>query len=105
MDPQVTETPAPDTGATRTRKAGATRPGWPARAWTAFTEIHPSTVFFLVALSLGLGAVAPQMSYLPLLVVFAVVWGVTVVALMGTVSRWIEHGRHHGGRPRAVTGH
>ena len=98
MDPQATG--APQSG------AGTTRPGRPQRVLKSIRDVHPATVFFLVALSLGLAGVAVQMYYLPLLVVFAVVWGVTVVALMGTVSRWISNNQRHGHRRGvAAAGH
>ena len=98
MDPQAAGAPQGGTG--------AKRPGWTKREMKVIRDVHPATVFFLVALSLGLAAVAVQMYYLPLLVVFAVVWGVTVVALMGTVSRWVSNNQRHGHRRGvAAAGH
>jgi hypothetical protein len=88
MDRQATGTPQ--------GSAGGARPGPLQRVLKSIRDVHPATVFFLVALSLGLAGVAVQMYYLPLLVVFAVVWGVTVVALMGTMSRWISNSQRHG---------
>ncbi|WP_371483202.1 hypothetical protein [Kitasatospora sp. NBC_00315] len=99
MDPRTNEGPGRGDGT-----AGA-RPGRMGRARKALLGVHPSTVFCLVALSLGLGAVAAQMYYLPLLVVFAMVWGVTVIAMMGITARWIEESRHHHhAPPRAAVG-
>ncbi len=98
MEPQAAGAPQDGTG--------AKRPGWAKREMKVVRDVHPATVLFLVALSLGLAGVAVQMYYLPLLVVFAVVWAVTVIALVGTVSRWISNNQRHGHRHGiAAAGH
>ncbi|MCX5208950.1 hypothetical protein OG689_06550 [Kitasatospora sp. NBC_00240] len=78
---------------------------WLKRAWKAAVGLTPTAVVFLVALSLGLVLVAVQMSYTPLLVVFAVVWGVTVIVLFGVVSRWISKSQGPARHRRMATGH
>ncbi|WP_157031888.1 hypothetical protein [Kitasatospora cheerisanensis] len=68
--------------------------------WAWLTEKHNSSLVFLLALSLGLALVAPQVSQLWLLIVFAVVWGVTVVAFFSQF--W---GRHEHAHPRQRARH
>ncbi|MFI6448303.1 hypothetical protein [Kitasatospora sp. NPDC050543] len=59
------------------------------RVRTALAGVGNTEVVLLLGLSLGLGAVGAQVASLPVLVVFSVVWGVTVVALVGLALRWI----------------
>ncbi|MGW4379482.1 hypothetical protein [Kitasatospora sp. NPDC004531] len=66
-------------------------------AW--LTEKHNSSLVLLLALSLGLALVAPQVTQLWLLIVFAVVWGVTVVAFVSQF--WGRHEHAHPHQPRA----
>ncbi|RAJ44907.1 hypothetical protein K353_01484 [Kitasatospora sp. SolWspMP-SS2h] len=67
-------------------------------AW--LTAKHNSSLVFLLALSLGLGLVAPQVGQLWLLVVFSVVWGVTIVAF---AAQFV--GRHEHAHPRHAHPH
>ncbi|MFC9330072.1 hypothetical protein [Kitasatospora sp. NPDC057015] len=78
---------------------------WLKRAWKADVGLTPTAAVFLVALSLGLVLVAVQMSYTPLLVVFAVVWAVTVMVLFGAISRWISNSQGPGRHRKVATGH
>ncbi|MED7954950.1 MULTISPECIES: hypothetical protein [unclassified Streptomyces] len=70
------------------------------RAWHGLLGLSPTAVVLLVGLSLGLGAVGAQVTSLPWLIVFSVIWGVTVIALVGVVARWRTPGR---GRHRMAT--
>ncbi|MFJ6135684.1 hypothetical protein [Kitasatospora sp. NPDC092286] len=63
------------------------------RAWHALLGLGPTAVVFMVALSLGLGAIGAQVSWLPMLVIFSIVWGLTLIALGGVVARWLTPGR------------
>ncbi|MDH6120352.1 hypothetical protein [Kitasatospora sp. GAS204B] len=55
-------------------------------------------VLWLVGVSMGLGLVGAQVGTLWVLVLFSIVWGVTVLAMLGWVARWfVQHeggGRH-----------
>ncbi|MFB7383335.1 hypothetical protein ACFC6U_37855 [Kitasatospora purpeofusca] len=88
-----------------TYKAQDTGPDAPAhpspahRAWHWLCSLTPTAVVFLVGLSIGLGAIGTQAS-LTWLIVFSIVWGVTVLALVGVVARWATPGR---GRHRMAT--
>ncbi|WP_395297355.1 hypothetical protein ACF9IK_30905 [Kitasatospora hibisci] len=75
-------------------------PGLAHRAWHGLLSITPTAVVFLLGLSLGLGAVGAQITSLPWLIVFSIVWGITLIVLMGMVVRWMTHGQ---GRPRTAT--
>ncbi|MEV6975833.1 hypothetical protein [Kitasatospora sp. NPDC093806] len=75
-------------------------PSWPQRAWHALLSLTPTAVVFMVGLSLGLGAVASQVVWLPMLIVFSVIWGATLLALVGMIARWMTPGR---GRHRMAT--
>ncbi len=84
-----------------TRSAGPAAskgPGPVHRALTALYEIRISTVFYLVSASLGLGLVAPQVQTEAVVVIFAVFWGVTVIAMLALSARMLSgrvgHGRH-----------
>ncbi|MFD7590193.1 hypothetical protein ACFV84_32685 [Kitasatospora sp. NPDC059811] len=70
------------------------------RAWHWLLSLNPTAVVVMVALSLGLGMVAAQVSWLPMLVLMAIVWGATVLALVGVVARWMTPGR---GRHRVAS--
>ncbi|MFJ5228887.1 hypothetical protein ACIQBJ_03210 [Kitasatospora sp. NPDC088391] len=60
--------------------AGPSRPN-PVQELAAWaTARHNSSLVLLLALSLGLGLVAPQVEQLWVLIVFSVVWGVTLFA-------------------------
>ncbi|WP_406207487.1 hypothetical protein OH807_34905 [Kitasatospora sp. NBC_01560] len=63
------------------------------RAWHGLLSLTPTAVVLLTALSLGLGAVGAQLTSLPWLIVFSVVWGITVIALAGMIARWVTPGR------------
>ncbi|WP_329560916.1 hypothetical protein [Kitasatospora sp. NBC_01266] len=52
-------------------------------------------VLWLVGVSMGLGLVGAQVETLWVLVLFSIVWGVTVLAVLGWLARWIAH--HEGG--------
>ncbi|MFI6848192.1 hypothetical protein OG535_07205 [Kitasatospora sp. NBC_00085] len=67
-------------------------PGWAHRAWHGLLSLSPTAVTFMVALSLGLGLVGAQVSWLPMLIVFSIVWGATLIALCGMVARWVTPG-------------
>ncbi|MBP0448901.1 hypothetical protein J5Y04_05000 [Kitasatospora sp. RG8] len=66
-------------------------PSWAHRAWHALLSLTPTAVVLLVALSLGLGAIGSQTSW-RWLVLFSIVWGVTVIALVGMIARWMTPG-------------
>ncbi|WP_354638687.1 hypothetical protein [Kitasatospora camelliae] len=59
------------------------RPSPVRRLWAWITARHNTSLVFLLALSLGLTAVGVQVSQLWIQIVFAVVWGITFVALVG----------------------
>ncbi|MEV7211711.1 hypothetical protein AB0O31_01260 [Kitasatospora cineracea] len=67
-------------------------PGRRSAAW--LTAKHNTSLVFLLALSLGLGLVAPQIGQLWLLIVFSVVWAVTIVAFATQFA-----GRHERAHP------
>ncbi len=75
-------------------------PSWAHRTWHWLCSLTPTAVVFMVGLSLGLGAVASQVTWLPMLIIFSVVWGATLLALGGMVARWVTPGR---GRHRMAT--
>ncbi|MEV4561941.1 hypothetical protein AB0K51_33865 [Kitasatospora sp. NPDC049285] len=77
--------------------AGTPRPGPMRRFYAWITAKHNSSLVFLLALSLGLGAVAAQISQLWLLIPFSVVWAVTIVAFVAQF--W---GRHEAAHPHQV---
>ncbi|MFB6893082.1 hypothetical protein ACFCX4_27645 [Kitasatospora sp. NPDC056327] len=89
-----------------TYKALDTGPDAPASPSRAHRVLHwlcsltPTAVVFMVGLSLGLGAVASQVTWLPMLIVFSVVWAATLVALAGVFVRWRTPGP---GRHRLAT--
>ncbi|RKT19258.1 hypothetical protein BX285_3714 [Streptomyces sp. 1114.5] len=66
------------------------------RAWVWLLTLSPTVVTIMVALSVGLGMVAVQVSQLWVLVVLAIFWGLTVVAMGGVLARWMTpgQGRH-----------
>ncbi|MFF3003368.1 hypothetical protein ACFVTF_11225 [Kitasatospora sp. NPDC057940] len=70
------------------------------RAWHWLLGLNPTAVVFMVALSLGLAMVGAQVSWLPMLVLMAIVWGATVLALVGVIARWMTPGR---GRHRVAS--
>ncbi|MFJ9692089.1 hypothetical protein [Kitasatospora sp. NPDC101183] len=74
--------------------------GFGHRAWHWLLSLSPTVVTFMVALSVGLGMVATQVSLTPMLVLMAIFWGLTVVALGGVVARWMTPGR---GRHRVAS--
>ncbi|MFF8773957.1 hypothetical protein [Kitasatospora sp. NPDC015120] len=70
---------------------GPDAPEHPSRAHRALhwlCSLTPTAVVFMVGLSLGLGAVASQVTWLPMLVIFSIVWGATLLALAGVFVRW-----------------
>ncbi|MFJ1757764.1 hypothetical protein [Kitasatospora sp. NPDC088134] len=76
--------------------AGPSRPN-PVQELTAWaTARHNSSLVFLLALSLGLGLVAPQTDQLWLLIVFSVVWGVTLFAFAAQFWGRREQGHARG---------
>ncbi|WP_035844861.1 hypothetical protein [Kitasatospora azatica] len=61
-------------------------------------HVSPMTVFWLVAASMGLGLVGAQVETLWMVVLFAVFWGITVVAMLVLAARLIaEHSATSGG--------
>ncbi|MDH6114911.1 hypothetical protein P3T36_001260 [Kitasatospora sp. MAP12-15] len=68
----------------------------------ALYEIKIHTVFFMVAASLGLGLIAPQVSTIAVLVVFAVFWGATVIAMLALAARMMSARGAGNGRHRRV---
>ncbi|MFF4345330.1 hypothetical protein ACFY00_36150 [Kitasatospora sp. NPDC001540] len=76
--------------------AGTPRPGPFHRLVALLTAKHNSSLVLLLGLSLGLGLVAAQINQLWLLIVFSVVWAVTIVAF---VAQFI--GRHEHAHPHA----
>ncbi|MGW4691456.1 hypothetical protein OU787_01615 [Kitasatospora sp. YST-16] len=75
--------------------AGTPRPNPVRRLAAWLTAKHNSSLVFLLALSLGLGLVAPQVGQLWLLIVFSVVWGVTIVAFVTQFAGRHEHAHPH----------
>ncbi|MFI6156734.1 hypothetical protein ACIBCA_29100 [Kitasatospora sp. NPDC051170] len=61
------------------------------RSW--LLTLSPTVVTFMVALSVGLGMVATQVSLTPMLVLMAIFWGLTVIAMVGVLARWMTPGR------------
>ncbi|MFF0295182.1 hypothetical protein ACFYS8_18090 [Kitasatospora sp. NPDC004615] len=80
--------------------AGASGPRPVRGTYAWLTEKHNSSLVFLLALSLGLALVAPQVTELWLLIVFSVVWGATIVAFVSQF--W---GRHEHAHPRHQARH
>ncbi|MFE6052315.1 hypothetical protein ACFQ6N_16295 [Kitasatospora sp. NPDC056446] len=67
--------------------------GFGHRAWHWLLTLSPTVVTFMIALSVGLGMVAAQVSLLPMLVLMAIFWGLTVIAMGGVLARWMTPGR------------
>lgn len=67
----------------------------------ALYEIKIHTVFIMVATSLGLGLIAPQVTTIAVLVFFAVFWGATVIAMVVLAARMLND-RSGNGRHRRV---
>ncbi|MEU9040848.1 MULTISPECIES: hypothetical protein [unclassified Kitasatospora] len=67
--------------------------GFGHRAWNWLLTLSPTVVTFMIALSVGLGMVATQVSLTPMLVLMAIFWGCTVVAMVGVIARWMTPGR------------
>ncbi|MGW3039765.1 hypothetical protein ACWC9T_06855 [Kitasatospora sp. NPDC001159] len=63
------------------------------RAWRWLLSLSPTVVTFMVAFSIGLGMVGAQTSSMTALVLMAIFWGLTVIALVGVVARWMTPGR------------
>ncbi|MEV7184275.1 hypothetical protein [Kitasatospora sp. NPDC093102] len=74
--------------------------GFGHRAWHWLLSLSPTVVTFMIALSVGLGMVAAQVSLLPVLVPMAIFWGLTVIAMFGVIARWMTPGP---GRHRMVS--
>ncbi|MBV2155261.1 hypothetical protein [Kitasatospora sp. SUK 42] len=66
--------------------------GFGHRAWHWLLSLSPTVVTFMIALSIGLCMVAVQVSLLPVLVPMAVFWGLTLIAIVGVVARWLTPG-------------
>ncbi|MFF4380091.1 hypothetical protein [Kitasatospora sp. NPDC001547] len=66
--------------------------GFGHRAWHWLLSLSPTVVTFMIALSVGLGMIAAQVSLLPVLVPMAVFWGLTIVAMVGVIARWMTPG-------------
>ncbi|MGF1430591.1 hypothetical protein [Kitasatospora sp. LaBMicrA B282] len=67
----------------------------------AIAQAPTWAVLWLVGISMGLGLVGYQVTTLWVLILFAVVWGVTVLAVLGWTARWIMQ-HEGGGRHRRV---
>ncbi|MFJ8622839.1 hypothetical protein ACIRD3_08325 [Kitasatospora sp. NPDC093550] len=66
--------------------------GFAQRGWHWLLSLSPTVVTFMIAFSVGLGMVATQVSLLPVLVPMAIFWGLTVVAMIGVLARWMTPG-------------
>ncbi|QKW18262.1 hypothetical protein HUT16_03560 [Kitasatospora sp. NA04385] len=78
---------------------GGSGPG-PVRRLTAWlTAKHNTSLVFLLALSLGLGLVAAQLTQLWLLIVFSVVWAVTIIAFAAQFLGRHARAHPHTARP------
>ncbi|MFJ6379601.1 hypothetical protein ACIQI7_06250 [Kitasatospora sp. NPDC092039] len=66
--------------------------GFGHRVWHWLLSLSPTVVTFMIALSVGLGMIAAQVSLLPVLVPMAIFWGLTVVAMVGVIARWMTPG-------------
>ncbi|MGW4806737.1 hypothetical protein [Kitasatospora sp. NPDC004272] len=91
--------PATVTGTTTrgTTATGGPGPGAFHRFAAWLNAKHNTSLVFLLALSLGLGLVAAQLDQLWLLIVFSVVWAVTIVAFAAQFL-----GRHERAHPHAA---
>ncbi|MFD8085755.1 hypothetical protein ACFV4F_29105 [Kitasatospora sp. NPDC059722] len=72
-------------------------PSWGHRAWHWLLSLSPTAVTIMVALSIGFCMVAVQVSQEVVLAVLAIFWGLTFIALVGVVARWMTtpgRGRH-----------
>ncbi|RKE17632.1 hypothetical protein [Streptomyces sp. TLI_171] len=80
--------------------AGTPRPSLIRQLTAWVTAKHNTSLVFLLGLSLGLGLVAAQVTQLWLLVVFSVVWGVTIAAFVAQFwgRHEVAHPRHPGPR-------
>ncbi|MFI2609346.1 hypothetical protein [Kitasatospora sp. NPDC018619] len=85
VDAQAEAEAAAAPGARRNR-------GFGHRAWHWLLSLSPTVVTFMIALSVGLGMVAAQVSLLPVLVPMAIFWGLTVIAMVGVIARWMTPG-------------
>ncbi|WP_030243322.1 hypothetical protein [Streptomyces sp. NRRL S-350] len=77
-------------------ETGPTAPANPSlghRAWSWLLTLSPTVVTFMIALSVGLGMIATQVSLLPVMVLMAIFWGLTVIAMVGVIARWMTPGR------------
>ncbi|MER6298987.1 hypothetical protein ABT247_05345 [Kitasatospora sp. NPDC001539] len=68
-------------------------PSWGHRAWHWLLSLSPTVVTFMIALSIGLCMVAVQVDLLALLVLMAIFWALTFIAMVGVVARWVTPGR------------
>lgn len=66
--------------------------GFGHRVWHWLLTLSPTVVTFMIALSIGLGMVATQVSLLPVLVPMAIFWGLTIIAMFGVLARWMTPG-------------
>ncbi|GAA2794165.1 hypothetical protein GCM10010441_19270 [Kitasatospora paracochleata] len=71
------------------------RPNAMRRFYTWMTGRHSTSLVVLLALSIGLAMVGVQIDQLWLLIVFAVIWGITFLALVAQIwGRWAAGHRH-----------
>ncbi|MEV7770411.1 hypothetical protein [Kitasatospora sp. NPDC086791] len=73
--------------------------GFAHRAWIWLLTLSPTVVTLMITLSVGMGMAAAQISLLAVLIPMAIFWGLTVVAIIGVVARWMTPGP---GRHRAT---
>ncbi|MEU9074450.1 hypothetical protein ACFYUY_10075 [Kitasatospora sp. NPDC004745] len=62
------------------------------RAWHWLLSLSPTVVTVMIALSIGLCMVAVQISQTWVMVVLAIFWGLTAVAMVGVLARWMTPG-------------
>lgn len=82
-------TPAEPAGAAPV--GAARRPDPVRRALRRLYQVRFSTVYVLVGLTVGLLMAGVQISALPVLAIFGVVWTATLLALIGITTRWTSH--------------
>ncbi|MEU8920525.1 hypothetical protein AB0D10_06225 [Kitasatospora sp. NPDC048545] len=73
--------------------------GFGHRAWNWLLTLSPTVVTLMITLSVGMGMAAAQISLLAVLVPMAIFWGLTVIAMIGVLARWMTPGP---GRHRAA---
>jgi Flp pilus assembly protein TadB len=64
-------------------------------ALRAVYHVPAWAVGFLILISMGFGLIAYQVNTLWYQVLFSIVWGITVLAMLSIATRWLVERRHH----------